>query len=65
MFSFELDFFPRTEARGDEHGQFDDVLLMFFIHLEKNGNILFKCERCRLVSMEAVGEPTPGGELHP
>jgi predicted nucleic acid-binding Zn ribbon protein len=41
MLAFELDFFPRAEARGDELGQFDDALETFLVELHRNGNILF------------------------
>lgn len=42
MFAFEIDFFPNPDKRGDEYGQFDDVLTSFLIDLSKNGNIAFE-----------------------
>ncbi len=40
MISFDLDFFPLAEARGEELGQFDECLESFLGCLRRNGNII-------------------------
>ncbi|HEY0075563.1 MAG TPA: DUF2310 family Zn-ribbon-containing protein, partial [Abditibacteriaceae bacterium] len=60
MRSFEFDFFPRPETRGDEWGQFDDILETFLNSLSKNGNIvgqwqileLHECVQVRVLAPE-------------
>lgn len=39
MLAFEMDFFPRTETRGDDWEEFDGVLVSFLASLLRNGNI--------------------------
>lgn len=40
MVSFDLDFFPRDDGRGDEYDQFDEVLERFVGDLLRHGNIV-------------------------
>lgn len=40
MTSFDLDFFPRDDARGDEYSQFDWQLESFLSSLWRNGNVV-------------------------
>lgn len=40
MRSFEIDFFPKSETRGEEFEQFDDLVNWFLASLSHNGNIV-------------------------
>lgn len=40
MIPFDLDFYPRDDARGEEYGQFDDALSSFLSSLWSNGNVV-------------------------